>query len=88
MTEHVPDERTQVVALREPPVEPAVSVKVTVPVGVLVDVVVSVTVALTEEEQLVPPRAMLQLTFGTDVEVLSFAVADTVIVALAPVLPL
>lgn len=88
MTEQLPEERMQVVALNEPPVAPAVSVKVTVPVGVFVEVVVSVTVAMTETEQLVPPSAMLQLTFGTDVEVLSFAVVDTVTVALALVLPL
>jgi hypothetical protein len=88
MTEQLPEESMQVVALKEPPVVPALKVKVTVPVGVFVEVVVSLTVAVTEAEQLVPPTAMLQLTFGTDVEELSFAVADTVIVALALVLPL
>ena len=81
MTEQVPDESIQVVALKEPPVDPAVNVKVTVPVGVLAGVVVSATVATTFEVQLVPPNAILQLTFGMDVEVLSLAVIATVIAA-------
>jgi hypothetical protein len=81
-------DRLQVLADSEPPVVPGVSVNVTIPVGAFEAVVVSTTVAVTEAEQLVPPSAMLQVTFGTDVEVLSFAVADTVIVALALVLPL
>lgn len=88
MTEHVPAERVQVVALNEPPVVPAVSAKVTVPVGVFAGVVVSATVAVTEEVQLDPPREMLHVTFGTEVEVLSFAVAVTVTVAEVLVLPL
>jgi hypothetical protein len=88
MTEQVPVESVQLVELNEPPVVPGVNANVTVPVGVSVDVVVSTTVAVTEAVQLVPPNAMLQLTFGTEVEVLSFAVADTVTVALALVLPL
>lgn len=88
MTEHVPDERTQLVALNEPPVVPAVRVKVTVPEGVFAGVVVSATVATTLAVQLVPPNAIVQLTFGTDVEVLSLAVTATVIVAAALVLVL
>ena len=88
MTEHVPAERVQVVALNEPPVDPAVNVKVTVPVGVFAGVVVSATVAVTEAVQLDPPKAMLHVTFGTEVEVLSFAVAVTVTVDEVLVLPL
>jgi hypothetical protein len=86
--EQLPAERVQVVVLNEPPVVPAVRVNVTAPVGVFATVVVSVTVAVTEEVQLDPPRAMLQLGFGTLVEVLSFAVAVTVTVAVALVLML
>jgi hypothetical protein len=78
----------QVALLKEPPVVPAVNVKVTVPVGVFAGVVVSTTVAVTEVVQLDPPKAMLQVTAGTDVEVASFAVADTVIVAAVLVLVL
>jgi hypothetical protein len=88
MTEQVPAERVQVAALNEPPVVPAVNVNVTVPVGVFAGVVVSVTVAVTEAVQLDPPKAMLQETFGTLVEVLSFAVPETVTVAVALVLVL
>ena len=40
ITEQLPAESRQVLALSEPPVVPAVNVKVTVPVAVLVDVVV------------------------------------------------
>ena len=83
MTEHVPAERVQVVVLNEPPVVPAVNVKVTVPVGVLAGVVVSATVATTLAVQLVPPNAILQETFGTLVDVLSFAVPETVTAAAA-----
>jgi hypothetical protein len=81
VTEQLPAESVHVVALNEPPVVPAVKVKVTVPVGTFVDVVVSATVAVTEAVQLVPPNGTVQLTVGTDVEVLSLAVADTVTVA-------
>ena len=88
ITEQLPAESRQVLALSEPPVDPAVNVKVTVPVGVLVDVVVSVTVATTEVVQLLPPSAMLQLTFPTLVEVLSLPVAVTVTVVTALVLVL
>lgn len=70
-----------VVALREPAVVPGVKVKVTGPVGELDAVVVSTTVAVTLAEQLDPPRAMLQVTSGTEVVVESFPVAVTVIVA-------
>ena len=85
ITEQLPAESRQVLALSEPPVDPAVNVKVTVPVGVVVDVVVSVTVAATEVVQLPAPSAMLQLTFPTLVEVLSLLVAVTVTVAEAVV---
>jgi hypothetical protein len=71
---------------RLPPVVPAVSVKVTVPVGEFAAVVVSATVAVTDEVQLDPPSAIVQLTLGTVVEVLSLDVEDTVTVAAAPVL--
>jgi hypothetical protein len=78
VTEQVPAERLQVVALKEPPVEPAVNVKVTVPVGVFAGVVVSATVATTLAVQLVPPSAIVQLTEPTLVDVLSLPVAVTV----------
>ena len=85
LTEQLPAESRQVLALSEPPVVPAVNVKVTVPVGVLVDVVVSVTVAATEVVQLLAPSAMLQLTFPTLMKVLSLLVEVTVTVAEAVV---
>ena len=88
MTEQVPDERIQLAALSEPPVEPAVKVKVTVPAGVFDAVVVSVTVAVTEAVQLVPANGMLQLTFGTVVEVLSFKVEVTNTTVAGALLPL
>jgi hypothetical protein len=88
MTEQLPAESVQVVALNEPPVVPAVNVKVTIPVGTCDAVVESTTVAVTEAVQLDPPKAMLQVTLGTEVEVLSFAVVDTVIDAEGLVLPL
>lgn len=66
--------RVQVVALRLPPVVPGVRLNVTVPVAAFEAVVVSVTVAVTEAVQLVAPSAMLQLTFGTEAEVLSLPV--------------
>src|SRR2546428_9030360 len=79
VTEHLvtPEmvDRVQVGELRLPPVVPAVSVNVTVPAGALEAVVVSATVAVTEAVQLVPPNAMLQLTFPTLVEVLSLVTA-------------
>jgi hypothetical protein len=78
VTEQVPAERLQVVALKEPPVEPAVNVKVTVPVGVFAGVVVSATVATTLAVQLVPLSAIVQLTAPTLVDVLSLPVAVTV----------
>src|SRR5213595_1068321 len=78
-------DKLQVGELREPPVVPAVSVNVTVPAGALEAVVVSATVAVTEAIQLVPPNAILQLTFPTLVDVLSFA---TLIVPEVPWLPL
>ena len=81
VTKQLPDDRVHVVALNAPPVVPAVRVNVTVPVGKFVGVVVSVTVAVTLAEQLVAPIAMLQLTFGTVVEVLSLTVLVTVTVA-------
>src|SRR5438477_10742508 len=78
-------DKLQVGELREPPVVPAVSVNVTVPAGALEGVVVSATVAVTEAVQLLAPKAILQLTFPTLVEVLSFA---TLIVPEVPWLPL
>ena len=76
------------VAERLPPVLPAVNVKVTLPVGEFAAVVVSVTVAVTDEVQLAPPSAIVQLTLGTVVEVLSLDVEDTVTVAAVLVLVL
>src|SRR5947208_3441268 len=61
---------------------------VTVPVGALEAVVVSATVAVTEAIQLVPPNAILQLTFPTLVDVLSFDETVTVTVAAELVLVL
>jgi hypothetical protein len=72
VTEQLPADKVQVLALSEPPVN--VNVNVTIPpVGVLAGVVVSVTVATTGAVQLTAPNAMLQLTFATLVDVLSFA---------------
>ena len=82
VTEQLPvDDKVQLPALREPPVVPELKVNITVPVGVFAEVVVSVTVAVTLAVQLVALRAMLQLTFPTLVDVLSFA---TVIVLDVP----
>lgn len=81
-------ESIHVVALRVPPVVPGVSANVTWPVGEFAGVVVSETVAVTSAVQLVAPVPMLQLTFPTLVDVLSFAVAVTVTAAAALVLPL
>jgi hypothetical protein len=89
VTEQLPaDDNMQLLALNEPPVVPTAKVKVTVPVGVLAAVVVSVTVAVTVAVQLVAPRAMLQLTLGTVVEVLSFAVKSTITTVAGALLPL
>lgn len=87
ITEQLPAESRQLLALSEPPVVPAVNVKVTVPVGVSVDVVVSATVAVTEALQLLVPRAMLQLTFPTLVDVLSLTVTVTLTVVGVVVAP-
>jgi hypothetical protein len=74
-------DKMQVGEFKVPPVVPAVRVKVTVPVGAFEAAVVSMTVAVTEPVQLEPPKEMLQLTFPTLVEVMSFEVAVTVTVA-------
>jgi len=81
-------DRLQVGELRLPPVVPAVSVNVTVPVGAFEGVVVSATVAVTDAVQLVPPKAMLQLTLPTLVDVLSFDETVTVTDAVELVLVL
>ena len=81
-------DKLQVLELRLPPVVPGVSVNVTVPVGAFEAVVVSATVAVTDAAQLVLPRAMLQLTFGTVVEVLSFRVKVTITTVAGALLPL
>ena len=81
-------DKLHVIELREPPVVPAVSVNVTVPVGAFEAVVVSATVAVTDAAQLVLPGGMLQLTFGTVVEVLSFAVKVTITTVAGALLPL
>ena len=81
-------DKLQVLELKLPPVVPGVNVKVTVPVGEFEAVVVSATVAMTDAVQLVAPRAMLQLTLPTLVDVLSLPVAVTVTVAEALVLVL
>ncbi len=80
--------KLQVLELRLPPVVPAARVNVTAPVGALEGAVVSATVAVTEAVQLVAPNAMLQLTFPTLVEVLSFDETVTVTVAMPLVLVL
>ena len=74
-------DKVQVLELRLPPVVPAVNVNVIVPVGAFDAVVVSVTVAVTEAVQLDAPSTILQLTFGTVVDVLSLPVAVTLTVA-------
>jgi hypothetical protein len=82
VTEQPPaDDKVQVLALNDPPVVPAVKVNVTVPLGTFEGVVLSTTFAITLPVQLVAPNAMLQLTFPTLAEVLSFA---TVIVLDVP----
>lgn len=80
--------KVQVIELRLPPVLPAVRVNVTVPVGALDGLVVSAIVATTLAVQLVAPRAILQVTFGMLVDVLSLPVAVTVTVAAALLLVL
>jgi hypothetical protein len=86
VTEQLPADNTQLVALNEPPVVPTVNVNVTVPDAVFDGVVVSATVAVTLVEQLVAPNAMLQPPFRTVtvVVVLSFATVTVV----EPLLPL
>lgn len=81
-------ERLHDVADRLPLVVPTVSAKLTEPVGAFAAVVVSTTVAVTEAVQLDPPSAIVQLTLGTFVVVLSLAVEDTVTVAAVLVLAL
>ena len=90
VTEQLPADSAQLVALNEPPVVPAVRVNVTSPVGVFEGVVVSATVALTVVVQLVEPNAILQPPFVTVmlVEESSLPVTVTVTVAAALVLPL
>jgi len=88
MTEQLPADDVKVPLLKEPPVVSAVRGKVLVPVGVFEGVVVSATVAAIDAVQLVAPRAMLQLTSGTEVVVVSFEVTVTVRVAAELVLPL
>ncbi len=63
VTEQLPPDNVQVVALNEPPVVPADIVKVTMPVGTFAGVVVSATAAVTVAEQLVALNWILQLTF-------------------------
>src|SRR5437588_81303 len=81
-------DKLQVGELREPPVVPAVSVNVTVPAGALEAVVVSATVAVTEAIQLVPPNAILQLSFPSLLDALPIYDAVTVTVAAALLLVL
>lgn len=81
-------DRLHVLELRLPPVVPAVNVNVTLAVGALEGLVVSATVAVTDAVQLLAPNAMLQLTFPTLVDVLSFDEAVTVTDAAALVLVL
>ena len=72
VTPDVVDKR-QLLVLKEPPVVPAVKMKFTLPPGAFEAVVVSMIVAVTLAVQLAVPNAMLQLTFPTLAEVLSFA---------------
>jgi len=90
VTEQLPADKVQPLALNEPPVVPAVRVNVTEPVAVFDGVAVSATVALTVVEQLVAPNAMLQPPLATimPVEVSSLPATVTVTVAAALVLPL
>jgi hypothetical protein len=77
----------QLGALNEPPVK--VSVKVTVPVGAFAGVVISATVAVTLAVQLVAGGTMVQVTFGTLVDVLSLVTVTETVVLLErpPLLP-
>src|SRR5437867_1392735 len=88
VTEQLPADNVQLLALNAPPVVPGVSVKLAEPVGIFEAVVMSVTVALTVAVQLLAPNAMLQLTFPTLVEVSSLPVTVTVTVAAELVLAL
>ena len=81
-------DKLQALELRLPPVVPAVKVNVIVPTGAFEAVVVSATVAVTDVAQLALPSATLQLTFGTLVEVLSFAVKVTITTVAGALLPL
>src|SRR5947208_11820693 len=74
-------DKLQVGELREPPVVPAVSVNVTVPAGALEAVVVSATIAVKDTIELVTSKAIMQPTFPTQVDVLSFYETVTVTVA-------
>src|SRR5438477_175309 len=74
-------DKLQVGELREPPVVPAVSVNVTVPRSEERRVGEAGRVAVTEAIQLVQQNAILQLTFPTLVDVLSFDETVTVTVA-------
>jgi hypothetical protein len=87
VTEQLPDDRVQLVALSVPGV-PADKVKLTLPVGMFDALVVSVTVAVTVAVQLVAPSAILQLTLATLVDVPSLPVAVTVTIATELMLPL
>ena len=76
VTKQLPaEDRVQLLAPREPPAVPTVKAKLTLPPGVFEAVVVSVTVEVTLVVQLVAPRAILQVTAPTLVDVLSFATA-------------
>ncbi|SRR6266567_5291638 len=90
VTEQLPADKVQLLALNEPPVDPAVRVNDTEPLGVFEGVVVSVTVAEAVAVQLLAPSAILQppLTTVTLVDVLSLdvTVTDTVAAELALVL--
>jgi len=81
-------DKLQMLELRLPHVVPAVKVNATAPIGAFEAVVVSATVAVTDAAQFAPPRAMLQLTLGTVVEVLSFAVKVTITTVAGALLPL
>src|SRR5207253_2123235 len=81
-------DKLQVGELRELHAVPTRRASDLVPAGALEAVVVSATVAVTEAIQLVPPNAILQLTFPTLVDVLSFNDTVTVTVAAELVLVL
>src|SRR5438552_764036 len=71
-------DKLQVAELREPPVVPAASVNINALSLHDALPILSATVAVTEAIQLVPPNAILQLTFPTLVDVLSFDETVTV----------